>query len=489
MTTAITVRSVDAIEQAGVRMYRYGLTRLLKYTHAEAVAATEKGTPPWLRIRMIAEMIGQVEANERALQDAQMSDTATGEDLIRLCDLRGITPSPGAGASGAVVVTNSGSSTYPADAELVAEKTGKRYRVVSTTVAATGTSVGVVGKDLGRATNLPAGSVLTWTSPPGGSAVTCVVGPEGLGNGQDADTEAKLRARLQEVERDRPGAGNWADVRQWTQDASASVEAAYVYPAVHGPSTTHTAYTVEGTAENRYQRAGSSALTAVVAAAVLAEHPEPTDILVTTVAHEPVMMAIKLSLPGPTAGGWYDAVPWTTSNTSPIRVIGVTSLTRVTVNSSSGPGLIGKRVAIWSVAANEFRHATVTSPSGAPGAFAIDFDRPIPGIAVGDVLCPDAPGIDAYGRALCEQVAKLSPGQRTFDTGRQVRRPLVTPEAPSQIDTALLARVQIQFPEVANATIVGINGVAYTAPRLPTAATGLYQPPNVFRIAQIGFYA
>lgn len=488
MTTAITVRSVDAIEQAGVRMYRYGLTRLLKYTHAEAVAATEKGTPPWLRIRMIAEMIGQVEANERALEDAQMSDTATGEDLLRLCALRGITPSPGAGASGAVVVTNSGSATYPADAELVAQKTGKRYRVVSTTTAATGTSVGVVGKDLGRATNLPAGSVLTWTSPPGGSAVTCVVGPEGLTNGQDADTEAKLRARLQEVERDRPGAGNWADVRQWTQDASASVEAAYVYPAVHGPCTVHAAYTVEGTAENRYQRAGSSALTDVVAAAVVAKHPEPNDLLVTTVAHEPVTLAVKLSLPGPTAGGWYDAVPWPTATTTPVRVIGVTSLTRVSVNASTSPGL-GKRVAIWDSAACEFRHAIAIGVSGTPGAFTIDLDRPIPGIAVNNAVSPDAPGLDAYARAVCEQVAKLSPGQRTFDSGRQVRHPLVTPETPSQIDTALLARVQTQFPEMANATIGGINGVAYTAPRLPTAATGLYQLPNVFRIAQIGFYA
>lgn len=492
MTTKIEVRTVDSLEASGLRMYRAGLVRA-GVSVAVAKAATAIGTPIQLRVRMTAEMLGQVEANERALEDAQMADTSTGEDLLRLCAINGVVKSKGSGAAGDVVVTCTGSVTYAAGAELRGDKNGKVYTVVATTTVASGGSVGVVGKDIGRATNLPSGALLTWTSPPSGSATTCVVGVVGLINGQEVDNDARLRVRLLKNLQAKPGAGNWSQARQWAEDASASVEDAYVYPAVHGPGTAHVVITAAGTADNLYSRVTPDALVTLVTSAVAAEYPEPSDVVVTAVQYQSADLAVRLSLPLPVAsmggagGGWVDTVRWPPAlATAGVAVTAAVTSSIYTVNATTAP-VVGRHVAFWDAANFVFRRAIVASFTGSSGAYTITLDRALTTILVGAYVSPDSERIDSYGRVLCEQLAKLGPGERT-SVARAKRHPYVSPERPSTLSTVLLAGLQSAHTEMSSATFIGINGAAYTGPVYPSSAASLNQRPYIFRATQIGFY-
>lgn len=492
MTTTIEVRSVDALEESGLRQYRAGLVRAGK-SLADAKAATAKGTPIQLRTRMIAEMMGQVFANERALEDAQMPDTATGDDLLRLCAIYGVVRSKGSGAAGDVTVTCTGSVTFAAGAELRGDKNGKVYRVVATTTVSNGGAVGVVGKDIGKATDLAAGQLLTWTSPPGGSAPTCIVGIVGLINGQEADNDARLRARLLKRLQAPPGAGNWAQVRQWAEDASASVQDAYVYCAVHGPGTTHVVVTIEGTAANGYNRIAPDALVTVVNSAVTKEYPQPADVVVSAAQWQNATLAVRLVLPQPIAGsgpggGWLDATQWPPAlATNGVAVTAVITSSIFTVNATTAPA-IGKHVAFWDSVAFVFRHAIIASYTGSSGAYVLTLDRALTSILVGAFVSPDAERIDDYARVLCEKMATLGPGQRTTPS-RARRRPYVSPDKPSEVSTVLLARLQDAHVEMTSAVFVGVNGSAFAYPVAPNAANTLDQKPYLHKTYQIGLYS
>ena len=494
MTTTIEVRSADSLEEAMIRTYRAGLIRI-GWSVDEATKHVAKGTDVQIRFRTVAEQMSAVFYNERALEDAQMSDTATGEDLERRCEIKGIERSQGSGAAGDVIVTCAGTCTYAAGQELVSATNGKRYRVVATSTVFTGSNVGIVGVDIGKSTNLKTGEILTWVSPPGASAPTCVVSITGIVNGQDADNDARLRARLQKVEQNPPGAGNWSQLRQWAEGASASVQDAYAYPAVHGPGTAHVAITVEGTAENGYVREAPAALVAVVRDSVLAEYPDPADVIVTTVANSFATLALKMTLPEPLSvggpgGGWLDAVRWPPANVGgSVVVTAVTNARTFVVNATTAP-VVGRRVALWVLADATFLRGTIASFFGTSGAYTIVLDVALPSVTVGSYVSPDAERLTDYGRALCEEFAKLGPGQRDGSGDpRRRRHPVVSAERPSQISQAMVARVQARFLEIAAARFYIINGaIDPTGPISPHTAFALNQAPRIFRVGQIGIY-
>lgn len=94
----------------------------------------------------------------------------------------------------------------------------------------------------GIAGNLPAGSVLTWQSPPAGgnSTVTLSVG---LGGGKDKETDADLLRRLLYRIQHPPRGGVASDYRYWAENSTNSsgvtlnIGRAYVYPKRNGLGT------------------------------------------------------------------------------------------------------------------------------------------------------------------------------------------------------------------------------------------------------------
>lgn len=503
-TTTNDVPTRQTLVDAALRFWRRGLIRR-GVSAASADAATASGSDRWLDAQGFAQGLEVVFANAVALEDASLPDTAIGDDLDRLCAVYGLTRSAGAGAQGDVIVTCTGTVAYAAGQECVSNRTGLRYRVVAATSATSGDAVAVVGIDVGDATNLDAGEVLTWTSPPFGSAATCEVAAGGLTDGAAADTDERLRTRLLKLLREPQNGGSWAHYRQWAEDASAAVENAYVYPAAQGPGSVHVAYTVEGTSANRYARAGSAALTLVVANAVTEEQPEFADVTVTTVAHLDLEIAMSLTLPDPPSGGgqgggWIDVAAdrWARSKIGAgnvdgvVKVTAVSSSTSFTVNAYNEP-LDGTTFCVFSSSDRRVYFAVVDgAATGSAGAWVITTDRALPTVAVGDYVFPGCEHADEYAETFMAAVAALAPGEKTGSASvlpRAYRHPKSTEGFPSALTTTQLVGLQVAHTEITNAAYFAHDeSVGVDLPLEPDTAGAVTDPPNVWRVNRLAFY-
>ena len=503
-TTASNVPTRETLVDNALRFWRRGLIRR-GVSAASADAATAVGTDRWLDAQAYAQGLELVLANAVALEDATLPDTATGDDLDRICAIYGLTRSAGAGAQGDITVTCTGTVTYAAGQECVSNSTGLRYRVVAATSATNGSALAVVGIDVGTATNLDAGEVLTWTSPPFGSASTCVVAAGGLTDGADADDDERLRERLLKLLREPQNGGSWAHYRQWAEDASAAVEDAYVYPAAQGPGSVHLAYTVEGTSANRYSRTGTAALTLVVANAIVAEQPEFADVTVTTVAHQNLELAFKITIPEPPSGGgegggWVDisADRWAKAkigagNADGVPVVGtVNSSTSFTVNTYSEP-VDGSSVAFFSSTDRKMYVAVVDGmATGSAGAWTFSIDRALPTISVGDYLMPACEQGEEYAETFMAAVAALAPGEKTSNADvlpRAYRHPKSSEGFPSDVTTVQLVHLQTEHTEITNAEYFAFEeSTGVTLPLTPDAPGAVTSPPNVWRVLHLAFY-
>lgn len=511
-TTSAQVPTREQLVERALQYLQRGLVRR-GVPVSSARAATARGTDRWLTFQAFGQGLEVVLANNLTGEDACMPDTATGEDLDRICAIYGVTRSPGAGAQGPVTVTNAGSATYPLDAELVADTTKKRYRVVASVTVANGGSVDIEGIDRGEDTNLAAGAVLRWTNPPLGSAETVVVAAGGLVDGQPPDDDERLRGRLFRQLQAAQNGGSWAHFRQWAEEASAAVEAAWVYPAVQGPGTVHVAYSIRGTADNRYSRIGSKALTTIVARAIVAQCPEFGDVLVTPVGHQTLDLALRVRLPEPQlgggpGGGWVDppATRWPTlkiglGNLDGVPTVSSCTTTQITCTATVAP-TVGASIFVASATDRRPYLARIAAidPSSTAGAWVLTLDRAIPTMAPGDSVSPASEHGVEYCETFLAQVARLAPGEKTAEVSvlpRGYRHPAADvvhevgegPTNRSGLTTLELAALQLAHPEITNAAYYASGGVVgVTLPLLPSLPFTVTNPPLVLRVRRLAFY-
>lgn len=492
-TSSLIQQALDFIRQ---QLVRNGIPT------SSAKAAVAVGGERWMTMSAFANCTTVVLANAVVKEDATMPDSATGDDLDRLAGIYGIVRSRGAGAQGDVTVTCTGTVSFAAGTELTGNS-GKRYKVVSPTTVTNGGAVSIVGIDVGKSTNAPAGTVLTWTSPPPGCATTCTVASGGLVDGKDADNDQRLRQRLLERLQKPQNGGNWSHYRKWAEDASAAVQAAYVYPAAQGPATVHLAYTIEGSADNAYARSGTPALTAIVAGAVVAQQPEHADVTVTTVNESELNVALKLILPEPVStggagGGWIDenADRWAIAKTGAGNVDGVVQVTAVTtadvwtVNAYNTP-VAGSTIQVFSSGDRKVYVAKVVTVSGAAGNWTITLDRALSSVTSGDSIFPACEQAEVYATQVLEYVATLAPGEKTSLAAvlpRAYRHPKTSDGAPSGVTTTLVARLQDARGEISNAEFFYLNSLTIALPLEPSVPAAVTDPPNVWRVKRLAFY-
>ena len=495
--------TIASVAQDGLAFYRRHLIAN-GYTAAQATAATSKGSNRWMTCNMIAGGLGILFANNRAGEDATMPDTATGDDLVRLCNAFGIEKSSGAGATGSVVISCTGTVTYATGQEATSDKTGKRYRVVTATVASNGTSVVMVGIDLGESTNLDAGEILTWTSPPSGSGTTCVVGAGGLQFGANADTDSSLRKKLLDRLRNPQNGGSWAHVKRWIEDATRSVQAAYVYPCAQGPATMHASYTVEGKRSNDYAREGSTELTTAIATKVLLEAPEFSDTVLTVASEEDLSVSIKATLPLPLSsggqgGGWINdsADRWPLCLAGGATVVTtVVNGSTFTINSTTTLPTAGKTIVhLFDSDARVVRTARVvsyTSTGGGPYNVTVRLDAAFDGIVAGDYVSPGLERGASYADTFQSMIATLAPGEKTSDANvlpRAYRHPRTIDGYPSGVTNDLVSKLHDAHSEIVSPSFFALNGsTAYTLPLEPTVPASVVSPPNVWRVLRFAIY-
>jgi hypothetical protein len=306
----------------------------------------------------------------------------------------------------------------------------------------------------------------------------------GLTGGADQETLEDLRTRVLERFRTPPAGGNAAHMADVAEKSSPSVQKAFVYPCYNGPGTVAVVVVRAPTDTDKERDVDSIELTTVVEAAILAEFPEFVDILVQTVESE-LALRTSIGLALSDDNGWLDAEPFPVySSQGYADVTVVTSTTAITINSDVPPTAGVSHIAWLSHTDWKVYHATVVSFTGT-GPYACTLDVPLIGIAVGDLISPDATRMDDYYAAVLSQFAGLGPGQKTDLSGllpRALRRPKVDQSWPSDLGPSVLKILASLGDEVLDASYLHRS---ITSPTVPNEAA---DQPNILVPQRIAFY-
>lgn len=149
--------------------------------------------------------------------------TSSGADLDRFAEDDGTARRAATTSRLVVRVTGPLSSTTPVNSATLATAAGARFTPINGTTGAALASIDTDGSgnadvtvqavDAGAAGNLTAGTVLTWSSAPTGFAATGSVLAVTRA-GQNAESDAVLRQRLLERQREKPGGFNRSQIRE-----------------------------------------------------------------------------------------------------------------------------------------------------------------------------------------------------------------------------------------------------------------------------------
>jgi uncharacterized phage protein gp47/JayE len=469
--------TVDEIRAQILSDIRYGLAKI------GITANVAKDSEYWHRAGAIAKRVSIAIANGKFALDAINPLRAKGQDLVDLAAVFGVTPRPAASAGGYLVVKvlKPATSVTITAGYACSSAAGVRYKVVTDTVCADGSAVQVVAIDKGKRTDLAAGAVVTWEQ----ASIAFLdqkasVDPGGIDGGQETDSEEVLRQRL--LRRlGFPGVGgNWAQVEEWAEKASAAIAFAAVYPAMRGPASYDIA--VVGAASDQVLNATVQAL---ASNAIVAEHPGHVSVNVTGITLQELDVVINLGLPlpklaGGVGGGWVSLTPWPSTADPTVKgkitAVDTSQLTITVSSTSSDVPAVNQQIAIWDYKNKLMKSFTVTAVSGSSGAYVLTLDTSTSDMAFIEAnmyVSPAAEKLQQYADAFVAAVAALGPGEKTDDVDllRFARRkPGPDIDRPYNLTSRQLDAITKAFSEVSDASY---------AARYETATTNTRTSPSV----------
>jgi hypothetical protein len=476
---------------------------------------SEPNVGPGSDFFLIAEALGNelsvVGANGVIKTDAQMPDTATDDenpngdqDLTRITSMFAVEPQPASGSVGAIIIESSATSPIAANTKLT-DDLGQRYRVTVGGNYANGASVPIEAISTGESTNREEGDILTWSSAPTYCSDKATVAAGGLVNGAPVEDSEALRQRFFSKVQVPPGSGNWEQVAETIEESTNSVQKAFVYPAVQGPSTCDAAVCAAPTGTNKSRVIATALMSGTVNPYAQGKLPKFGQLTVTTVENVNADVAIGLSLPdAPTAnppgpgGGWVDGTPWPTPNGSSTfrcTVTAVTSTTQFTVDATTSPSVNVTHIAWLSPTEWKLYTAVVVAVSGTSGAYVITLDKPFIGITTGCYIWPECENAQAYVDALLVQFALMGPGEKTANASalvRGFRHPPPSISWPYSLGPHLLSAITGTQDEVDAAQFYhrtdGTTTVTGSGGTVTPQITAAYGAPKIFVPRNIAFY-
>lgn len=511
MADKFSVPSPSNIRDAILRVDRSGLN-----VRGIPNANVTKDSDYWIRAESLSQQLSILYANQQVLAEQTMPDSATSTDLVRILDIFGLSPRTSQPSAGNVVLASSANTSILTSQQLIDDQ-GQVFQVTVGGTYANSDEVPVQAVSTGKGTNHPQGTVLQWISPPAFADQKALVAIGGLIGGADTDTDETSRNRLFTYFRNPPQAGNWSQVAGWAEAASASVWAAYVYPALNGPATV--GVVVLGPlgfdVTDGFTREVSSVTLNLVNAYLAARMPEgiqiititPTDTGVSIGPDTDADVSIGLALPlsvtgGGLGGGWVDAEPWPRILGTATRVIveAVTSSTDITLTSDdvascpTSADIVPGQTQIcwfsptaWAAGDDPIIVATVlTIVSGTTGHVRVTLSAPLIGIVVGDYVFPNAENVQAYATAWIAAMEDMGPGQWTDHPQvliRAKRRPVVTSSNPADFTSVQLRQISDVGEEVLDVAYLYRNVTSLGVPANTTTASPLILVPRRF-----GFY-
>ena len=502
---SITIKTPEQIRDDYLRTYSNALI-------ARGVPSpnTSKGTEIYTRASALAQQIYMASANVPVVANAQMPDTAQGDDLARGAATRGLALRPAGPSAGSVILASTVATAIGIvkGAQLV-DPAGLRYAVTVGGQYLNGAAVPISAVDMGTATNLNAGAILRWVVPPAYCQPNAVVSPGGLTGGMDVENYEGLRTRYLGLLQNPPNGTNWASSNAAAEASSPAVQKAFTFCAANGPSTMHVAVAGAPTAQNKNRDVNLITLAQTITPAILAQFPDFVEVVTTTVVNIPVSVAFGLALPASTAaspagpgGGWIDGAPFPVASpnalgigvagpgggTGYVAVSAVTSSTVFTLASDVAPApgctVCWLSPNDWTVYTAPVKSSTPTSPYTVTISAPFSSINGVP-IAVGDYVFPCAANTPAYVTAALAGFAAMGPGEKTSAAGllpRALRKPIPAQSWPSTLTAPFLRCLLNAGQEVAGTSYLYQSSVT---PPLPALIT---QGPGIFVPYRLGFY-
>lgn len=483
-----TYPTVAEIRDTILRTIRLGFQRV------GLSANVLEGSENYIRADAIARRVVHAFANNQiALQDYSPL-TAQGDALTAIARVYGVEPRAPSKAAGYLVITCTGTVTIPAGYQCTSPS-GEKYQTTSVNTVATGASVLVEAVNTGKQTDVAALATMTWDSNAVGPLQqTAKVAASGITGGENEDDQEKLRQRL--ISRLAfPGVGgNVSQTKAFAEQASAAVDAAYVYAAARGPSSYDVALV-----SDESDRSVPVTVINTVAAYLEANLPGHASVNVTTVAEQGVDVVFQatLALPataGGAGGGWRDASPWPSgapvAGTDDGKVTAYNAGTgTATVRTTASPA-VGQSIAIWSPVTETLYEYTVTTIGGVSGAYTIKVQDATG--AVGFKVSPlsayvsaGAHNLKSYAETIAAQFLLLGPGEKTASPEilpRGRRQPTPDQGAAQNIDNRLLGAVQNEHAELEityGLRLATGTTTALTGPSVPSTTA---DPPRIITL-------
>lgn len=453
-----------------------------------------QGTEIYVKYSAIANQLAVASSNTQLTANAVMPDSAQGTDLSRVAAIYGLSLRAAGGSSGFIALAASVPSAIliPTGSQLL-DPNGLKYQVNPGGSFSNGQQIRVQAVDTGSATNLAAGIVLKWSSPPPFVSQAAMVATGGFTGGADTETFEGLRTRLLAYFANPPAAGNWSQINATAEGSSVAVQKAFTYAAANGPSSVHVAVTSAPTATNKNRNVDTViTIPTVVTPAVYALLPEYVELVLTTVQNQTANVSVALSLPASPAampagpgGGWTDGQPWPTfASQGYANVTAVTNTQQITVNADLPP-VAGVTNISWFSPIEWKLYTAVVTAFGGSGPYVINLNVPFPNIAVGHVISPLALNSQNYFNAFLNMFANMGPGQKTNVSGvlpRAYRKPLVGQNWPSDLVSQNLKFFINSGNEVADAIYL------YRSVTTPTIPASISQGPWILVPGNLSIY-
>jgi uncharacterized phage protein gp47/JayE len=414
-------------------------------------ADTRDGTQVDIDARVLADALTPVYAAAKTISRNSVLEEATGDAVAQWCEREGVQPPKDAvGSSGYVVIAaSSGGTTIQNNDELIHEPSAMLFRAVTSgagELKLPGSTLTIVGKSTGSATNLPANTQLKWTSPrPGCSPYATVYeqsNGDGLTGGREKETDEEAVDRVIEQKKNPRASGNDNEYQQTAEETpTVAVQKAFTYPAVQGSSTTCVVFTMRPLRAGASRVPGSAQIS-LVEAYVVGEMPGDDGPMLGALLEESATVVYGVNW-SDVVTGWTDVAPWPPykeldpdSGSGSAVIQSAASSTSFIVKCANDDyttmpaPVAGKTVGLYDAANYTFRRKRILSVSGSgPWTITVDSTNNASDTsftpAVSDRVMPWSDSLSELLADIYKYNDTLGPGEQVssfYDSGTRQRR-------------------------------------------------------------------
>ena len=357
----------------------------------------------------------------------------------------------------------------------------------------------LIGITTGDGSNIGAGEVITWVenvpllATPSGTVVTDFSG------GLPAETDPDYVPRLERRIRHKPGAGNNAQMRAWSESGGKNaVGGAWVYKAAfHAGSVLVAVAQKRGSTVGPLARVPSVGTLTNVRNFLASRIPRFVRWLVLPIVTEYSDMVLSLALGAASDAGWADRQPWPTNNgATPASITVVTDQTHIRIASNTAPPSTtdDPLIMVWHRATSAFIQLNVASVASAGGGLYDIVLASAPGgitLAVGQRISPFSEQNEVIAQTIASYFDSLGAGEiidvssTSLDdrAGYAFRWPKPNEEEPQRAGSSLIPFLQDALgPALVDGTIAAVS------PAVPTLPANPIDGPNLLVAGQIGIY-